>query len=192
MEIPHYIARAINNDIDDAEAISHILTKTVNLNESSSVIIPYSSGITWTSVMFNWATCEANPIELSIGTINTNICTIKVTPGKWEHFRWPIPSIDSVEPLTVTIKCKYTPCNFISLRVLGYDRLLPVEMYYAMFDENSVATVDIRNTELSSKPKGYHLFAEREHITCVEDYEIYPTSVYLNRYDEGLLSDESE
>jgi hypothetical protein len=192
MDIPVYIARAINNEIENIQATTHILTKTINLHETSSIVIPYSSGITWTSIMINWPNSLTIPVEMNIGTLNTNICTMKLTPAQWHHFRWPIPSIDSVDPLTVTINCKDAPCNLINIKVLGYDNLLPVEIYYVMFDENGVATVDIRNTDRSSKPKGYHLFAESEHITCVEDYEIYPTSVYLDRYDEGLYSDESE
>jgi len=192
MEIPRYVARAIKNEIDDIEAASHILTKTINLNETNSIILPYSCGITWTSILINWPTYEANPVEISIGTINTNICTMKLTPGEWQHFRWPIPSVNSVDPLTLTINCKDVPCNLINVRVLGYDKLIPIVMYYVMFDENAVATVDIRNTDLSGKPKGYHLFNHGEHVTCVEDYEIYPTSVYLDKYDEGLYSDESE
>lgn len=192
MEIPRYIARAIKNEIDDIEAASHILTKTINLHETNSIILPYSCGITWTSVMINWPVYEANLVEICVGTTNTNICTIKLTPGEWQHFRWPIPSVNSVDPLTLTINCKDAPCNLINVRVLGYDKLLPIAMYYVMFDENDIGAIDIRNTDLSAKPKGYHLFAEREHITCVEDYEIYPTSVYLDRYDEGLYSDESE
>lgn len=200
MEIPKYIARAIKNEIDDIEAASHILTKTINLHETSSIIIPYSCGITWTSVMINLPAYEANLVEISIRTSSTNICIMKIKPGEWHHFRWPIPSVNSIDPLTVIINSSKTVSNIINVKVLGYDNLLPKEMYYIMFDENAVATIvirntgttDLRTTELNDKPKGYYLFNLGEHIPSIEDYEIYPTSVYLDKYDEGLLSDESE
>lgn len=190
MQSLNYIARAINNDMIDIESAKYTYLKNINLTTNQTQIeIPYLSGLTWTSMEFIWPTPSRFPLEISIGTANTPICTINATSNRMYNLRWPIPSINSEEPLTVTITCSdvYTlPADNIRFKILGFTGLLPTKMYYVMFDENGTAAVDIRNTSASSKPKGYHLFMPGEHITCVEDYEIYPTNVYISNYERNL------
>jgi hypothetical protein len=193
MQSLNYVARAINNDMIDIDSAKCTYLKNINLTSNQTQIeIPYLPGLTWTSMEFIWPTSSKYPLEISIGTTNAPICSINCISNTMYHFRWPIPSINSDDPLTVTISysdASDLPADNIQFTILGFAGLLPIAMYYVMFDENSKAIIDIRNTSASSKPKGYHLFMPGEHITCVEDYEIYPTSVYVSNYERELNYD---